>query len=157
MLGFAVQANAQIGSNMAHGSIGVTIVEPLVVTKTADMNFGSIAVNDHFADITLHPDGTLSSPFGETTLIPSSGATAASFTVTGADLAYSIFIPMGMSSLENGAGNIVEIMHLMDSKGGSSIISSGSDTFTVGGILHVPPMVPAGIYTGSFNVFVNYQ
>src|SRR5690606_10708297 len=78
MLGFAVQANAQIGSNMAHGSIGVTIVEPLVVTKTADMNFGSIAVNDHFADITLHPDGTLSSPFGETTLIPSSGATAAS-------------------------------------------------------------------------------
>ncbi len=157
MLGFAVQANAQhFGSSITHASVGVTIVEPLVVTKTSDMNFGSIIVDGPFADVYLHPDGTLSSPFGAT-IVPSSGATAASFTVTGADMGYSIFIPMGHVMLENGSGNFLEMFGFMDSKGGYSMISSGSDSFTVGGYLHMPSTVPAGVYTGSFEVFVNYQ
>src|SRR5688572_29111012 len=91
MMGFAVQANAQqyFGQGMAQASVGVTIVEPLVVTKTSDMNFGSIIVDGMFTDVFLNPDGTVHSPFGSS-IVPSSGATAASFTVTGADLAYSI-------------------------------------------------------------------
>ena len=159
MLGFAAQANAQqhFGpGSMAQASVGVTIVEPLVVTKTSDMNFGSIIVDGMFTDVFLNPDGTVHSPFGAS-IIPSSGATAASFTVTGADLAYSIFFPMHMTMLENGSGDWLEIMNFVDSKGGASVVSSGSDTFTVGGSLWVPGMVPAGIYTGSFDVFVNYQ
>src|SRR5690554_2089078 len=126
MLGFAVQANAQgLGSNWTQASVGATIVEPLVVTKTADMNFGSIIISDLIADITLHPDGTLTSPFGGVAFVPSSGATAASFTVTGADMAYSIFFPMGHTMLENGSGNYLEMFNFIDSKGGYSIVSSG--------------------------------
>src|SRR5690554_5132443 len=131
MLGFAVQANAQqhFGpGSMAQASVGVTIVEPLVVTKTSDMNFGSIVLVDGtFADVFLNPDGTVHSPFGAN-ILPSSGATAASFTVTGADLAYSIFFPIHMTVLENGSGDYLEIMNLVDSKNGSSVVSSGSDT-----------------------------
>jgi hypothetical protein len=157
MLGFAVQANAQnFGSTMAHASVGVTIVEPLAITKTADMNFGSIALNGQYADVFLNANGTLFSPY-DATLIQSSGATAASFTVTGGDLAYSISLPIATVYLENETGQTIQILNFVDSKGSVSQISSGSDTFTVGAALRLEAMQPAGIYIGSFDVFVNYQ
>ncbi len=157
MLGFVVQTKAQDGSTSAQASIGATIVAPLVVAKTADMNFGSIAVGDHATDIHLQPDGTLSSPFSETHFVPSSGATAASFTVAGADLSYSISILKEMPFLEDGKGNTIYIRGFSDSKGGSSMVSGGIDTFTVGATLALQVKQPVGFYTGRFDVFVNYQ
>ena len=82
---------------------------------------------------------------------------AAQFTVTGANsTTYAITLP-GLTPLNSG-GNSMNIDAFLTDIGATGTLSgSGSQTFFVGSTLHVAAAQPAGTYTGSFSVTVNYN
>lgn len=141
-------ANAQI-----LGAIALTVGDPL--------EFGGIV-----------PDGSSSG----TVVISTTGArnlttvtgvsasvtpTAASYTVTGTGLVpYTITIPTASFNITNTTGSGAETMAVtaMTCSGGLShtFAADGTDAFTVGGTLTVGAAQEPGVYTGTFDVTVEY-
>ena len=85
--------------------------------------------------------------------------TAGDFDVTGAgNLAYDITLPLdGVVTLTNGGNPAMSVDGFSDSAGGSSSLVTGSDSFTVGATLTINANQPAALYTGTYDVIVNYQ
>jgi hypothetical protein len=79
------------------------------------------------------------------------------FTVTGTGSdTYAITLTMPSASLASGANTMA--LTLLSSVGLTSTLSSGTQTFYVGGTLTVGPSQVAGNYTSSgFTVAVNYN
>ena len=67
----------------ASATAEATILEPIAISKTVDMNFGNLAVNASPGTIVLTPESARSATGGVTFLPSNVGTiTAASFTVT---------------------------------------------------------------------------
>ena len=79
----------------ATATASATILAPISLTKTVDMNFGNLAVNATPGTILLTPASARSATGGVTFLPSNAGTiTAASFDVVGlADATYSITLP----------------------------------------------------------------
>ena len=131
--------------------------KPIGITKTADLKFGSVIV-DNFnpGTVAISSAGVLTcgaplSCFGSNS--------AAAFSVTGnKDAFYNITLP-GSATVTNGA-NTMTVDTFEDSKGGVGQLPfapQATDNFTVGARLNVGAGQPAGSYTGTFTVTVNYQ
>lgn len=154
-LSFASSAHA---AGTATASASAEVLSTLSVTKTADIAFGSIAVN---ADGTyvLGADGTYSCSAG---LVCSGTRNPASFTVAGSASAIGVAASVVQSS--------IVLTHATDSTktftlsnftthfpSGSSLVS-GSTAFNVGGTLNLTAAnALQGTYAGSFDVTVEYQ
>ncbi len=137
-----------------------TILEPIAISKTVDMNFGNLAVNASPGTIVLTPESARSATGGVTFLPSNVGTiTAASFTVTGlADATYSITLPAGTTVISNG-GNDMTVDTWTSTPTPTGTLTGGSQTLNVGATLNVPASSPSGVYTSAtpFNVTVNYN
>jgi len=84
--------------------------------------------------------------------------TAASFTASGSgSQTYTITLPGSASTLSDGAAHTMTVDSVSSSVGGTGTLTAGTQTFTVGGTLHVGANQVAGAYTGSFSVTVAYN
>lgn len=153
--GFAASSFAQGTLGTGHSS--ATIITPLSILSSVDMAFGNIAVNDNLGTVLLPATS------GTPTRVPSGGVslpavtgivTAAKFSAAGlASSAYSVTLP-GTTAI--GSMNISDFT--INAPGISRTLNgSGDDDFYVGGTLHVADSQAAGIYTGTFEVTVNYN
>lgn len=160
MLGAASAANAQASaSGTANGS--VTLMNPITITKTADISFGRI----------IKPTsgtGSVAIPFTNDTVTAGSGATAmsgittsrAKFTIAGeGGQAVSVSVPATFD-LTKGGDTIT--VTLDDDLGTSTTLSNtvgtpGSASLNIGGSFSLPSGQASGAYTGSFAVTVAYQ
>src|ERR1700730_18496238 len=79
-LAFSSQSFAQAS---ATANASATIVTPIAISKTADMNFGNVAVSGSAGTVVLLPAGTRTSTGGVTLPATAGTVTAAVFTVTG--------------------------------------------------------------------------
>ena len=137
-----------------NGTATAVVLTPLSIVQTTQMNFGDVAGDaDNATTVTLASGG------GTTA---SAGANAAGspvpggFTVTGSgSLAYDITFPTP-SSL-TGAGTAMVVDTFETSVGTTSSLSKGSDSFTVGAVLHVNANQTSGTYNGTYDVTVQYQ
>lgn len=162
LVGFAVTSNAQV---TASASATATIITPIAITKTVDMNFGNISVNATGGTVILAPAGTRSTSGGVTLPAFDNGTvTAASFDVTGtANYTYAITLPVGASPVTLTHTNNTNTMTagtFATSIGGTGTLNgSGTQTFTVGATLNVSANQLAGVYTTAtpFDVTVNYN
>ena len=139
-------ANAQI-----LGAIELTVGDPL--------EFGGI-VPGTGGTVEITPAGVrnLTTVTGVTASVT---PTAASYTVTGTGLVpYTITIPTVSFDITNTTGSGGETMAVtaMDCSQAlaSTFDASGDDDFTVGGTLTVADGQVAGLYTGTFDVTVEY-
>jgi hypothetical protein len=144
----------------ASATASATILEPIAISKTVDMNFGNLAVNATPGTIVLAPDG-LRTATGGVTFLPSNAGTitAASFEVTGlADATYSITLPATATVISN-AGNDMTVDTWTSDPTPTGTLTGGTQTLNVGGTLNVPASSPYGVYTSAipFNVTVNYN
>lgn len=145
----------------ASASVTATIVTPISISKTVDMNFGNVAVTGTAGTVVLDPAGVRTKTAGVTLPATTGTVTAASFTVSGqGNYTYTITLPSTDYTITRNSGSETMIVNAFTSAPtGTGALTSGSQTLTVGATLNVSANQAAGIYTNGtgFNVTVNYN
>jgi hypothetical protein len=160
LVAFSASAFAQV---TAQATASATIITPISITKTADMNFGNIAVNASPGTVILP---AAAAPVRTTTggcSLPAAAGTvaAATFTVAGeSGYTYSITLPAdGTVSLTGpGAPMGANTFVSTPTVGAGGTLTGGTETLYVGATLSVAGGQTPGTYTSAnFDVTVNYN
>ena len=158
LLGFAFSANAQTGVS-ASAATSATIITPIAISKTADMSFGNIAINNNAGTVVLAPAGTRSATGGVTLPSTTGSISAASFSVTGASgYTFSITLPSSVTLTGSESGSMV-VNSFTSTPSSSGTLSGGAATVLVGATLNLEASQAAGTYTNASDlvVTVNYN
>ena len=158
MLLFALSTFAQ---STATANVTATILQPITISKTIDMNFGNASVSAALGTIILNPLSSRSASGGVLFLTSAPGTiTAASFTVTGyANATYTITLPLIATTVKFG-GNTMLVDNWTSSPTATGLLNgTGDQTLNVGATLHVAGNQAVGVYaqTVPFSVTVNYN
>jgi len=156
--GFAVTSNAQVS---ATASSTATIITPIAIAKTADLNFGNLAVSPTVAGtVVITPAGSRSITGGVTLPAVTGTVSAASFTVTGLGTStFSITLPGSAITLTDAGSDTMSLGTFTSSPSSTGTLLAGSLAVTVGGTLTVAAAQAAGTYTNAagLKVTVNYN
>jgi len=146
----------------ATAAASATIITPITITKTVDMNFGNVAVSATIAGTAvLAPAGTRTTGGAGGVTLPATVGTvaAATFTVAGqASYTYAITLPA--SATITSSGHTMTVNGFTSSPSATGLLSSGGvQTLTVGATLNVAAAQAAGTYTNASGVpvTVNYN
>ncbi len=158
--GFSINSFAQA---MAIASTSSTIITPIAITKTVDMNFGNIAVSPAMGGmVVLDPasNRTTGGAGGVTLPVTAGSVSAASFTVAGAaSYSYSITLPVSAVNLSSGSNNM-NVTNFTSSPAYTGVLGpGGTQTLTVGATLNIAAGQTPGIYpaTSPLSVTINYN
>ena len=157
MLAFTAGTFAQVS---ATASATATIITPIAITKTTDMNFGNIAVNASGGTVVLTPAGGRSTTSGCTLPAATGTVTAASFTVTGEGTStYVISLPANHTITRVSGTETMIVDVFASTPSGTGALTGGTQTLLVGATLNVGVSQVPGSYTNvaGFTVTVNYN
>lgn len=155
-LGFSATSFAQVSATATATS---TIVTPIAISKTVDMNFGNVAVSSTAGTVVLATAGTRSATGGVTLPAIAGTVAAAEFTVTGqAGYTYSITLPSTATTVTSGSNNMTVNAFISDPNA-TGALTAGTQALKVGATLNVGASQAAGTYvsTTPFTVTVNYN
>ena len=156
--GVSVISSAQVTATATASS---TIVTPIGITKTVDMNFGNVAINSTTAGtVVLEPAGTRTSTGGVTLPATAGTVAAAEFNVTGANnYTFSITLPSTSHEIKSGSNTMSVTGFTSTPTPTGTLSATGSATVKVGATLNVSAGQAAGTYTSvtPFEVTVNYN
>ncbi|WP_081211288.1 DUF4402 domain-containing protein [Salegentibacter sediminis] len=143
-------------SATANFKASATIIEPIGITTTSDMNFANIDARNG-GTVILKPDNTRTAT-GGLELKEGANVSAATFIVTGQQgYSFDISLPQGSYELRNGA----EAMALQDFTfvQEQNSLGEGKSTLRVGASLYVNPNQQPGVYNSvaDLQVTVNYN
>jgi hypothetical protein len=158
--GFTSTVKAQ--ANATANAVGsATIITPLTISKTIDMNFGNVAVSSTVAGtVVLTSAGSRTVTGGVTLPAVAGTVTAASFTVNGLGTsAFTVTLPSTDFILTDGSSHNMTVNAFTSTPTGSTALVGGTKTITVGATLNVSAGQAANVYTnaGGFPVTVNYN
>ena len=130
-----------------------TILQQITVTKTADLAFGTVVVGTTGGNVTIANNGT--TPISCAAALACSGTNgAASFNVVGT-VGEAVTVTVDPSvTLTSGSNSMTASLNPSYS-GTHTLVAS--DVLRVGGTLSVGASQASGVYSGSFDVVVNYQ
>lgn len=111
--------------------------------------------------VTVQPSGARSAG-GAVLLIPSGGGTSASFQVSdtdpaNADKSFIISLPADGSVFLSGPSGSMAVNQFTSQPSETGSLVAGAQTIQVGATLSVGASQPAGHYSGTFPVIINYQ
>ena len=155
-------SNSSFAQATTSASASATIITPITIVKTADMNFGNVAVSATLpGTVILAPAGTRTTGGTGVTLPATAGTvTAASFTVSGqASYTYAITLPASCV-ITDAASHTMTVNGFTSSPSATGTIGAGgSQVLTVGATLNVSAAQGAGTYTNATGVpvTVNYN
>jgi len=150
---------AALASTSAHAATAnadatATILEQVTVTKSADLDFGTIVVGATGGTVDISTAGARTCAAA---LVCSGAVTAAAFDVDGTTgEVVDVTVPANVT-LTSGTGPTATSMTATLSGSDATITLDGTDAFTVGGSLAVGANQAAGDYSGTFTVTVDYQ
>lgn len=147
LFGFQSAAQAATGS----ASAAATILSPITITKTSDLDFGKIVAGASASNVTLTAAGSFTCGSG---LTCSGTHNAAAFNVAGTSGELVTVASDTSVTLTSGANSMTASLA---PNATSLTLVGGAAAFNVGGVLSVGGNQAAGAYAGSFNVTVNYQ
>jgi len=157
LLAITISSFAQVS---ATATTTATIITPIAISKTVDMNFGNIAVSPTIAGtVVLTPAGTRTKTGGVTLPAVAGTVTAASFNVTGLGTStYAITLPSTIT-LNGTPSGTMTVNTFVSTPSGTGALTAGAQTLTVGGTLNVAAAQAAGVYTNTtdMTVTVNYN
>jgi len=146
VVGFSTNAFAQANVT-ATASTTATIVTPLGISKTVDMNFGNVATNGVAGTVVLTPAGTRTSTGGVTLPATAGSPAAASFAVTGlGTYTYAITLPASPITLAGTTAGVTAGT-FTSTPSGTGALTGGAQTLLVGATLNLPASTVAGSYT----------
>lgn len=133
-----------------------TLGSGLAIAKVADLSFGTASPGLTGGTIVMATDGTRTKA-GTVTLSGLDVGEPASFTVTGtADSTYTITLPL-TTALSNGALGVMTVTDFTSNPSGTGTLTGGTQTVNVGATLNVGLAQALGVYTGTFDVTVEYN
>ena len=157
LLAAGATANAQ---SSATATATATIVTPITITKTADMNFGNVAVQTGTGGtVVMSPAGVRSATSGVTLPGTAGTVSAASFTVNGqTGYTYAITLPASVT-ITGAASNVMQVTNFTSTPSLTGNLTAGTETLNVGATLNVDPGQTPGLYVSAtpFTVTVNYN
>lgn len=133
-------------------AIGATILAPIAITKTTDLNFGSFAA-DAVGGGTVIVTPASDREFSGKTSAVSTGAgtvTAAAFNVTGEGVAtYSITLPAAVTITHTNETDSMSVATFVSNPAatGGGTLTGGAQTVNVGATLTVAAGQLAGVYS----------
>jgi len=159
ILGFSATSFAQVD---ATATASATIITPIAINKTVDLNFGNISVSATGGTVILAPSlaGARSTTGGVTLPTVTGTFTAAKFVVTGlGNSTYSISLPAAPISLSDGASHTMAVGTFTSTPSTTGALTAGTQDVYVGVTLTVAGLQAAGLYTNStdLTVTVNYN
>jgi hypothetical protein len=152
-MGFSAQSFAQ---SSATANATATLVTPISISKSVDMDFGTVAASATAGTVVLDVNSTVS-PTGGVSL-PGGTPTAAQFDVSGEGTSsFSISLPTSII-LTSGLNNLT-VNGFTSTPNGTGTLTAGAAVVKVGATLAVPANQPAGTYTNTndLTVTVNYN
>ena len=156
LLGFLSTTFGQVSGT---ATASATIITPIAISKTMDMNFGNVAVSAVAGTVVLSPASGRTKTGGVTLPIISGTISAASFNVTGlGSYTYTITLPSTPLTISSGA-NTMTVNSFTSTPSGTGTLSGGLQVLNVGATLNVGVNQAAGVYTSAtpFAVTVNYN
>lgn len=157
VLGFSAVSFGQ-EAPVATATATATLVAPLTITKTGDMNFATVAGSSSASTILMSTTGALTPSAGA--YVISGSPTSAKFSITGAaGEVISITLPGTITLTATGGSAGVTVGTFTDDDTSDKIPASGPLVINVGGTLTLPENVVAGVYTNTtdLKVTVNYN
>ncbi len=160
IFGFSAVSFGQVGSPgaiTATATAGAIVVTPLSIEKTADLNFGNVAVNSALGTAVITPLGVRSRTGGVSLPANVGSPSVATFTVAGqSGYAYTFTLPSSATTVTSGE-NTMTVDNWQTDAG--TVITGGSVTVNVGATLNVKASQPAGTYLSAtpFTVTINYN
>lgn len=154
-------------TNVATANASATIVQDLKIEKTNDLNFGVVIPSSSASSFILAPAGGLTISIGSLSQILSdqtaASPEAAAFTVTGSGVSiFTISLPSSIT-ITNANDDTMTVDTFLSSLPIAGVTLGGvlgdlsiTEDFTVGAKLNVGADQAAGLYTGTFDVTVNY-
>ncbi len=156
IIGFSVNSFAQVS---ATATASATIVTPITIANTGNMNFGNVATSATAGTVVLTPAGTRSKTGGVTLPVTGGTISAAHFNVTGTTgYTYAITLPTTDITAAFGAFSMI-INAFTSNPSATGVLAAGAQTINVGATLNVGINQAAGLYTTAtpFQVTVNYN
>ncbi|MCP5063819.1 MAG: DUF4402 domain-containing protein [Ignavibacteriae bacterium] len=154
-------AGTTFAQETASATATATIVAPIGIANSVDMNFGNVAVSTSLGTVVLAPAGTRTVTGGVTLPAVTGTIAAAEFDVTGEGAyTYSITLPSGDYTITRVAGaETMAVNTFTSTPTTTGTLSGGAQTLTVGATLNVAGSQVAGVYTNAtgFDVTVNYN
>lgn len=143
-------------SNTAQASATVNIVSPLTLKKNTDLNFGTVI--GPFAGETVEVSTAGVRNCSTLTCSGNAVVSAANFSVSGGTPSQPLTVTVDPSATLNGSVSGSLTLDLTtDVPSGVATDTSGNATFGVGGSIAIPAATADGVYSGTFNVTVQYQ
>ena len=137
-----------------------TIITPITIAKTSDMNFGNIAASSNLGTVVLTPSSNRTVTGGATLQAVIGTVSAAAFNITGLGTSsFSVTLPITYT-LTKQSGSATMIVNTFTSTPSSiGTLVGGAATVLVGATLNVSALQLAGTYTNNvgFPVTVNYN
>lgn len=140
----------------ASSNATATVVAPIAISNTQDLAFGSFSTSATNQTVTISAAGARSSVGA--IVVPSSTATAASFSVTGDTTGtptYAITLPAS-TTITNGTDTFT-VDTFTSNPSGTGTLTAGAQTLTVGATVTTAGTLSTGNYTGTFSVSVDYN
>ena len=159
-LGFS---NSSFAQSTATASASATIITPISITKTIDLNFGNIAVSATTGGtVILDATGSRTTGGGGGVTLPATTGTvaAASFDVAGAaSFTYAITLPSSVVTITSGSNSMDVTSFTSIPSATGTLSTGGTQTLTVGATLAVAAGQAPGSYTNATGipVTVNYN
>lgn len=151
----ATAAQAQASADATAGA-SVTIANPIAVTKTADLSFGTVVPSATAGTVVVSTGGARSVSGGVSEL--GGTVTAAAYSVTGyANNAYTITLPASATLAGPGTTSMTADTFAHSAGTSPALDGTGAGSFSVGATLNVGANQTPGAYTGTFNVTVAYN
>jgi hypothetical protein len=148
-------------TSSATANTSATIIAPIAITKTADLEFGNVAVSGTTAGtVILSPAGSRTTTGGVTLPATTGTVNAAAFNVTGANnYTYTITLPSSVTLQKAADEMTVNTFTSNPLANAGQLNGSGAQTVTVGATLNVAAAQPVGTYQSDndFQVTVNYN
>ncbi|MDQ0639295.1 hypothetical protein QF042_002860 [Pedobacter sp. W3I1] len=161
-IGITLSVFCFVSSGFAQASAtadaSATIVTPISISKTADMNFGNVATNGAVGTVVLAPAGTRTSTGGVTVPTTVGTVTAASFTVSGSG-AYTYAITLPSSVVITSGTDNMTVNTFTSTPATTGTLTAGTQIIKVGATLNLVASQAVGSYTSAtpFTVTVNYN
>lgn len=154
-IGFATMPSiASAADATATAGIQATVVAPIAITKSADLNFGSFAADDTTAGtVVVATGGTRTFTGGASAVSSGAGTvTAASFSVTGEGTStFSIALPttVTLTRTATGATETMSVGTFASNPSATGTLTAGAATVAVGATLSVAAAQVPGIYANT--------
>ncbi len=169
VVGFSNKVAAQT-SDTEPTNAGAVLITAMTLTETAPLHFGSNVLTDALGGTVVLPSNSTTRQYtgGVATSAATPVATNAAYNVTGTGLeTYSVTLPATTTVTHTTVATGVYTMDITLMKArfngagadatASTLAANGTDSFTLGGTLTVKANQVGGIYSGTFDVTVDYN